>query len=268
MTITDHAMSQRLPCIEPVVPEGVICLDAHGHQLEFDWGQPHQLGTAAFWVTQTRERSPSLDHRIGERTLAEEVVACLLGGYGLPARIGLAAFRAVRAAGLIATDPAPNCAALERVLSGPLLLDSGRPPVRYRFPVQRAARVTCALQRLSEHEVPQDPWELRDWLVGVPGIGPKTASWIVRNWHGTDGIAIIDVHVRKAGLAAGFFLPSWKLPRDYALFEAAFSHVAAIGGVSTAALDARIWRDLSFLGRAGSLLVGPDAAGPRDTLSP
>jgi N-glycosylase/DNA lyase len=266
MTITDQ-MSQRLRRVEPVVlPEGVVCLDAHGQRLKFDWGQPHQLGTAAFWVTQTRERSPSLDHRIGERTLAEEVVACLLGGYGLPARIGLAAFRAVRAAGLIATDPAPNRAALEGVLSRPLLLDSGRSPVRYRFPVQRAARVACALQQLSEHEVPEDPWELRDWLVGVPGIGPKTASWVVRNWHGTDGIAIIDVHVRRAGLAAGFFLPSWRLPRDYALFEAAFSHVAAIGGVSTAALDARIWRDLSFLGRAGSLLVGPDA-GSRDTLS-
>lgn len=268
MTTTEQ-MSQRRLRREPVVlPEGTICLDACGQQLEFDWGQPHQLGTAAFWVTQTRERSPALDHRIGERTLAEEVVACLLGGYGLPARIGLAAFRAVRAAGLIATDPAPNCAALERVLSRPLKLDSGRPPVRYRFPVQRAARVACALQRLSEHEVPEDPWELRDWLVGVPGIGPKTASWVVRNWHGTNGIAIIDVHVRRAGLAAGFFLPGWRLPRDYALFEAAFSCVAAIGGVSTAALDARIWRDMSFLGRAGSLLVGPDAAGPRDTLLP
>jgi hypothetical protein len=181
--------------------------------------------------------------------------------------MGLAAFRAVRAAGLIATNPAPTSRAIERILSQPLVLEPGRRPIRYRFPLQRANRVSRALQFLSDRQVPEDAWELRDWLLDVPGIGPKTASWVVRNWHGTDGIAIIDVHVHRAGLAAGFFLPSWKLPRDYALFEAAFSQVARIGGVSTAALDARIWRDLSFLGRAGGLLVGSAAAATAATLT-
>jgi hypothetical protein len=242
-------------------------IEADGDRFEFEWGEAHQLGTAAFWVQQTRERHPEPDHRLGERTLAEEVVACLLGGFGLPARVGLAAFRAVREAGLIAIDPPPSSVALERVLTQPIALHPGGPAVRYRFPYQRATRVSRALQFLSERDVPADAWDLRDWLLDAPGIGPKTASWIARNWHGSDGIAIIDVHVHRAGLAAGFFSPSWRLPRDYSLFESAFCQVAAIGGVSSAALDARIWRDMSFLGRAGAMLVGPAAAAQAATLT-
>ena len=248
-------------------PSRFVSIDVGANRFEFEWGEPHQLGTAAFWVEQTRQRHPDPDHRLGEKTLAEEVVACLLGGHGLPARMGLAAFRAVRAAGLIDTDPAPSSLALERILTQPIVLQPGGRSVRYRFPFQRATRVSCALQFLSEREVPGDALDLRDWLLDAPGIGPKTASWIVRNWRGSDGIAIIDVHVHRAGLAAGFFLPSWRLPRDYPLFEAAFCQVAGMGGVSTAALDARIWRDLSFLGRAGGLLVGSAAAATAGTLT-
>lgn len=253
------AQSSRLDestaILAALMPRESIRLDAAGSQVEFDWGEPHQLGTAAYWVEQTRLRRPSPDHRLG-RSLTEETVACLLGGYGIPASIGLAAFEQVSAAGLIGTEPPPQSQEVEAVLRRPLRVPGRATHPHYRFASQRASRVSEALHFLAENEPPGQPSELRTWLLGVPGVGPKTAAWITRNWLAAEDIAIIDVHVRRAGLAAGFFRVDWRLPADYDAFEAAFCAVARIGRVSCAALDARIWRDLSFLGRAGPLLLG------------
>jgi N-glycosylase/DNA lyase len=233
---------------------GLIELKVDDQVLRFQWGLPHELGTAAFWVEQTRRRSPQGGHRLGE-TLAEEVVACLLGGYGVRAWVGLAAFKRLRRRGLVSPCDPPSSKHLEAALAEPLSVD-GYGPIRYRFPNQRAERIAAALRILSEESPPTNGHELRDWLLGISGIGPKTASWVARNWSGGDGIAIIDVHIHRAGLAAGFFPDHWKLPRDYGRFEQAFCAVAQLGGVSSAALDARIWRDLAYLGSAKRLLLG------------
>ena len=57
------------------------------------WGRPDVLFTAAYWLTQYWMREddfPNRCHRLGQ-TFQEEVVACLLGGHGIPAEVGLAA---------------------------------------------------------------------------------------------------------------------------------------------------------------------------------
>ena len=186
-------------------------------------------------------------------TLADEVAACMLGGHGIPADIGLAAFRVVRDSGLLETEA--DADELEAVLSTPLRVAGRDRPVRYRFARQRATRLSAALTLLRETTPPAEPLQLRSWLVGLPGVGPKTASWIVRNRTGCDDIAIIDIHVHRAGLSAGFFCPSWRLPRDYLLFETAFCRVAALADVSAAALDACVWDQMQRLGRAQRLLL-------------
>jgi N-glycosylase/DNA lyase len=220
--------------------------------LRFAWGQPWELGTAAYWAEQTRRNPPVTSYALG-RSLAEELAACILGGHGIPAAVGLAAFRAVRDAGLL--DGAPSAAALEMLLRTPRLVP-GRPrPVRYRFAAQRAQRLAGALATLHVSDPPYEPLALRDWLLGLPGVGPKTASWVVRNHCGCQDVAVVDVHVHRAGLAAGFFAPGWRLPRDYRRFELAFCEVARVAGVSTAALDACIWGQLQVLGPAGALVL-------------
>jgi len=221
--------------------------------LRFLWGQPWELGTAAYWAEQTRRRAPVTSYALGDN-LAEEVAACLLGGYGVPAAVGLAAFRATRDAGLL--DGVPSAAALEALLRTPLHV-AGRPrSVRYRFAAQRAHRLADALATLHASEPPNEPLQLRDWLLRLPGVGPKTASWIVRNHCGCQHVAIVDVHVHRAGLTAGFFDADWRLPRDYGRFELAFCEVAWLAGVSAAALDACIWDQLQALGPAAALLLG------------
>ncbi len=232
----------------------IVELEISDQVCRFDWGLSHELGTAAYWVEQTRSRRPRGGHRLGA-TLAEEVVACLLGGYGVRAEVGLAAFERLRREQMISLTQPADREKLRAALEEPLSV-SGGGYIRYRFPNQRADRIAGALRVLSEETAPGGGHDLRDWLLRIPGIGPKTASWVARNWSNSDGIAIIDVHIHQAGLAAGFFADHWKLPNDYGCFEQAFCGVAELGGVRSADLDARIWRDLAYLGPAKALLVG------------
>ncbi len=211
------------------------------------WGHGWQVGTAAYWVALTqaaiqdgRLPASAARHRIGA-DLAEEVAACLLGGHGLPHQVGRAAFEAVRAAGLLHRPAAPQV--IEQVLRQPLRVGTGN--VRYRFPAQRAAYLAAALTRLQEQTPPESARTLRGWLLELPGIGPKTASWIVRNHLGSGEVAIIDIHVLRAGVDASVFDRSWTPARHYDLLEALFLAWARHGGVSAADLDAVIWAERS-----------------------
>lgn len=252
-------MGQQLRLVQsPVEPRGeTIEIAVNENRLIFPWGEIHELGTPAYWVEQTRRFGEPPSYRLGD-TLAEEVAACILGGHGIPAEIGLAAFAHLRDAELL--NRSADAEAISACLHEPLPIPNRPRPVRYRFPSQRATRVCAALAVLDANPAPKEPFALRDFLLGLPGIGPKTASWIVRNWTGCDGIAIIDIHVQRAGISAGFFSPSWRLPRDYALFEKAFCEVARIGGVATAALDACVWDQMQALGRAQKVFMGSSVA--------
>jgi hypothetical protein len=66
------------------------------------WGRPDVLFTPAYWAMQVKLDAPLKQggHRLGG-SLKEETVACLAGGHGTPAEVGLAAFRELLAAGVI-----------------------------------------------------------------------------------------------------------------------------------------------------------------------
>lgn len=230
-----------------------------GRTREFPWGQEGALGTAAFWVGQTMKGGSASSYRLGS-TLAEEVAACLIGGHGISGEMTLAVFDSVRSRGLLRTDPPPSAEALEVVLREPVLLPGRERPVRYRFAAQRADRLARSLAVLAGG-VPDGlaPRELRDWLMRLPGVGPKTASWVVRNLTMSDDIAIVDIHVRRAGIFAGVFDPAWRLPRGYRLFEDAFCQWADLGGVRSADLDVCIWYQLSRLGNDARWLFRVDS---------
>lgn len=208
------------------------------------WGEPWQWASAAYWIS--RAARPQLEPqrlRLGA-SLREEVAACVLGGFGIPASVGVAAFEAVRDARLL--DGAVSSDSVEQVLCAPLRV--GGRLVRYRFPKQRARRVAAALRFLDCGPIPDAPRDMRDWLVGAPGVGPKTASWVVRNRFACDEVAIIDIHIKRAGEAAGVFDRRWRVERDYPKYEAFFLAWAEHGGVRASILDACIWSELASLG--------------------
>jgi thermostable 8-oxoguanine DNA glycosylase len=78
----------------------------------------------------------------------------------------------------------------------------------------------------------------------IEGIGPKTASWIVRNWLGSDDVAILDIHVIRACQAIGVFPSEVALSSEYAKLEQRFLDFSKGLGVRASILDAVIWHHM------------------------
>lgn len=116
---------------------------------------------------------------------------------------------------------------------------------RVVYPRQRAHRLHIALSAIRERP-PQteNPITFRRQLMELPGIGPKTASWIVRNWLGSDDVAILDIHVLRAGTLMGLFPRGYQLPKDYDALERRFLEFAKAIQVRASLLDAIMWREM------------------------
>jgi N-glycosylase/DNA lyase len=207
------------------------------------WGAIDAFPTPAYWAYQVMARriaGQQLRYRLGN-TLAEEVGACLLGGHGIRAGTGLAFFRHLRDQGAFAR--ATSESDLTELLSQPVEID-GR-AVRYRFARQKAHFISCALKRLYGSVAPTSSGRsLRDWLMEIPGVGPKTASWVARNWLDADDVAILDIHILRAGDIAGFFRPGLKVERDYLVLEQQLLRFSEALGVRASELDSVIWHEM------------------------
>lgn len=210
------------------------------------WGRVDDLMTPAYWKGQCWQVERLGWHctfRLGS-DLREELAACLLGGWGMPAELGFAAFQRLRDRGLL-RRPTP-AHVLEEALTEPLSIGGAKR--RYRFPKQRAAYLAGCLSGVETLREPECDRALRDALLNLPGLGWKTASWVVRNYRASSAVAIIDVHVVRAGLVAGIFDPAWTPQRNYRELEEAFLGMAEAIGVRAALLDAVIWDQMRRFG--------------------
>jgi N-glycosylase/DNA lyase len=208
------------------------------------WGRPDVLFTPAYWMTQYWMQEDAFNlyrHRLGE-TFEEEVVACLLGGHGIPAEIGIHAFHRLRDRGLINSSTSDTMEIAEN-LREPMQI-RGR-NVRYRFWSQKAKYIASALKYLRQEQLPMNaPVLLRNALMKLPGIGPKTASWAVRNWLGSDEVAILDIHVIRAGVLMKIFSPKDRPERNYLDMERRFLDLATALNAKAGNLDALIWQQM------------------------
>ena len=208
------------------------------------WGDVACFPTPAYWQFQVLARrliGRPATYRLG-RTLTEEVGACLLGGHGIPATVGLAAFERLREQGAFAGAP-PSQDQLERWLREPLLID-GR-GIRYRFASQKARYLAAALPLVQAAPKFTEGRPLRDWLLQLQGVGPKTASWIARNWLDCDDVAILDVHILRVGRAIDLFPRTITVERHYAELERLFVAFARAIDCRTSELDTVIWAELA-----------------------
>lgn len=205
------------------------------------WGEVYAFPSPAYWAYQVLARrleDKPIRYRLGT-TLRQELGACLLGGHGIPASVGLAAFEHLRTRGAF-EGPTPLAETLTDWLSEPLNVD-GR-LTRYRFAKQKGRYLFEALSRMEKERAPLDTGRgLREWLLGCPGVGYKTASWVSRNWLDANDVAILDIHVLRAGVFAGFFDPSLTVERDYLELENQFLAFSQGLGVHASELDAVIW---------------------------
>ena len=214
------------------------------------WGRFDQLFTPAFWYGQAwldSEAKAFSSYRIGT-TLKEEIAACLLGGHGIPAEIGLAAYRAVRCSGVLdlATTTTHD---FYSILQQSFEVNGRK--VRYRFAKQKADYLCSTLNRVNSVPPPtHGALAFRDYFLTCKGIGPKTASWITRNWLDSPEVAIIDIHIHRAGLLCGVFKESHQVSRDYFQMETRFIDFSKALEVRASYLDALIWKHMKTAGNA------------------
>jgi len=208
------------------------------------WGLIEAFPTPAYWAFQTyaqRLENKTVKYKLG-KTLIEEIAACLLGGHGIPAAVGVAAFIHLRDNGVLDGSPAPE-SKLHELLKQPLSVN-GR-SVHYRFARQKAKYLAHALETVSQESPPTDSGKsLRNWLVNLPGIGYKTASWIARNWLDADDVAILDIHIYRAGVLVGFFDPKLTVEKNYLELEERFLEFCEKLCIPASELDALIWHEM------------------------
>lgn len=211
------------------------------------WGRVEEIGAPSFWAAIARIGPDPLGGRFATGdTLAEEVGFCLLGGHGVTFEVAAAAFERLRSAGAFDLRRPLRKDEVERLLRRPMMV--GGRSIRYRFPSQRAERISVAMRRLADAPPPEhDHLVFRSRLMDLPGIGPKTASWITRNWLASDEVAILDIHIIRACLMMGVFKEPVRLPRDYFTLEKRFLDFARRIGVRPSVLDAIIWSEMREL---------------------
>ena len=209
--------------------------------LDVDWEEAGKRFTKSYWQVQYHlENALSWSFRLGSN-LMEEVVACLLGGYGLKAELGLLAFHRMKNLRLIHKGVALS--EVEKAILRPFKVNGK--DVHYRFPHQKAKYIYYFLQRTDLDDLEKlCGLDLRNKLMDIKGIGPKTASWIARNYKDCDDVAIVDVHIYRAGRIAGFVDPKWNMRKDYFKIEDSFLDFCHSINASPAKMDSIIWNQM------------------------
>lgn len=208
------------------------------------WGDVGRPFTPAFWryyCIATDAISDKRGYRLGQ-SLREEVAACLLGGHGISGELGVAAYRHLKREGLLNASGVKQ-ARLEEALRIPLNVN-GR-TVHYRFPSQKARYLAGCLHFLDNNDPPGDSsLAVRNWLTKLPGVGLKTASWVVRNLLDANDVAILDIHIHRAGVLVGLFGPNENVTTDYESMEQRFVDFSNRIGIPASTLDNQVWNEL------------------------
>ena len=184
--------------------------------------------------------------------IEDELLFCLLGGFGITFEHGRSASATIRQLRPFSSDWKDE-QLFEAILSA-LMQPQFEPRRRdgsfrrYRFPNQKASIIMKARQWVRS----QDPLDERLLQLGsakdrrrllseCPGMGFKTASWLLRNLGLGGELAIIDVHVLRALLNAKRIPGDVRIPKDYEMAEEAFLAWCDELGAPSAAFDLFVW---------------------------
>lgn len=224
------------------------CIDERDKILELpqllsdiNWENAGRRFTKSYWEVQYYlDDSSCCDYKLGSN-LREEVVACLLGGYGFKAELGLLAFHRIKNMRLIRRGARLDD--LEKAISAPFRW-KGK-DVHYRFSRQKSKYIYWFLQRNDIDELENFRGiSLRDKLMTIKGIGLKTASWIARNYGNCEDVAIVDIHIYRAGRLAGFINPKWDMQKDYYKIEESFLDFCHSINALPSKMDSIMWSQM------------------------
>ena len=184
--------------------------------------------------------------------IEDELLFCLLGGFGITYEHGRSAYSTIRQLSPFSRDWQDE--GLFNEISSVLMCPKFEPRKRdgslrrYRFPKQKASAILKARHWFFNHDPLYDrlqqlssPRERRKFLSQCPGVGFKTASWLLRNLGLGNELAIIDVHVLRALIMADRIPHDVRIPKDYEIAEVAFLAWCDELGAPSAAFDLFVW---------------------------
>jgi len=186
-----------------------------------------------------------------ERNVERELLFCLLGGHAVPFELAHSATQVLAPLDVFA--PEWDLTELETTVRAQLQQPQFEPRRldgslrRYRYPQRKAQLIGCAAGWLRQNSplvdvlaAINDEGGRRKRLCECPGVGLKTASWLLRNIGLAEQLAVIDVHVLRALVDAGR-VSGARLPRDYVVVERQFLDWCDELGASPAAFDLLLW---------------------------
>ena len=230
------------PGMDPLREDEWDCSTDKANDLEDNWRSVEGV------YRQAVTPSPVISHVDVE----DELLFCLLGGYGITEEHGRSAWKTVRQ--LEPFSEAWEDDDLIRILMATLEYPQFEPlradgsPRRYRFPRQKAAIIVKAREWIRDRKPLDecllywdDPNDRRRLLIGCPGLGLKSASWLLRNLGMGDGLAILDVHLVRALQDTKRIANDVRLPRDYYMVEKAFLEWCRELDAPSDAFDLFIW---------------------------
>ena len=114
------------------------------------WGSAFELFTPAYWKLQIiyfNEYFKNMHYRTGE-TFLEEVIYCLLGGFGMKAEIGYLFFKELKYRGIINEySSIKDKKIIFNILNSPISLNGKK--IRYRFPATKSEYIFNVFKKLN-----------------------------------------------------------------------------------------------------------------------
>lgn len=183
--------------------------------------------------------------------LFQEITFCLLGGHGVSHELAASASERINQMTLL--DPSWDNSALTAAIRYELEQPQFAPRRlngelrQYRFPVRKSDLLVRAREWVLLHDdlvgllrANEVDRSRREVLCQCPGMGPKTASWVLRNVGLSSDLAILDIHIVRALQRIGRI--SWcELPRDYEAVEHVFLGWCDELGARPAEFDLFLW---------------------------
>ena len=245
MTVQQHTSTtshDRPPTAEPPLGERQDHRQCKTFGLEKDWQSAERKYCEAVTLSKV----------VRHEDIEDELLFCLLGGYGITEEHGRSAWQVVRRLEPFADVWRDDdlftriVATLELPQFEPRRADGSLR--RYRFPKRKAAIIVRA-RRWVRSRKPldecllfwDDPKDRRQILLDCPGLGLKSASWLLRNLGMGDELAVLDIHLVRALQDAKRIDNKIRLPRDYYAVEKAFLDWCHELNAPSAAFDLFIW---------------------------
>ncbi len=192
---------------------------------------------------------PTAGSLAGDQELRAELLFCLLGGHGISYDLNLSVADRLWTRGLFRTSKRLQKRSIEAELRKPQFEPRCRDGAlrRYRFPTRKAELLFAAqlwLERIGSLAVEistirGEPGR-RDFLCSCPGLGPKSASWLLRNCGYARELAVLDIHVVRAMQACGR-IDKADLSRDYEAIESAYLSWCRDYDADPARFDLIVW---------------------------